>query len=264
MKKYVTIILAFCLIFGLAAYSFSRTTDNPAPAPAPADDQSQGVENEADNGPISPSEPRPHNEPMGETGGDPAQNGPTNDPIDVPIGDEPAQDANDIPKPQPLPPVNSNKGRDSNDRGTDTDRSVSSDNIGTNTSDPADSESLKGSEPPIEIPAPGELTRETLAKLSRAQIIQYLDQTAGDRNMSEFDRQHPDLYFTHDGQAKGLNPEEEYYYATSGGMVYRLATRYDSSHPNDDPNFRNLGNTPFEEEAIGAVYLGRTNRILPF
>jgi len=91
-----------------------------------------------------------------------------------------------------------------------------------------------------------------LAQLSDAEIVAYLD--ANVTAPTEFDRQHPSLYFDRLGRVHGCkDPSEELYYATSNGRVYLL---------NHSTDLDRIGESPLSDKGPIGMYVGRTNRIL--
>lgn len=92
-----------------------------------------------------------------------------------------------------------------------------------------------------------------LVAISDAEIATYLDeQNTG--SITQFDLQHPTIYFDRLGRVHGaLTPDEEYYYATSSGNVYKL-----NSHTDID----RIGESPLFDASLCGTYVGTTNRIL--
>lgn len=87
--------------------------------------------------------------------------------------------------------------------------------------------------------------------MSDAEIIAYLDKQSFGQ-VTEFDSQHPNLYFDHTGRAHGaIRPDEEYYYATTNGKVYKLE---------DHTDIDRIGESPLFDESLCGTYVGETNR----
>lgn len=92
-----------------------------------------------------------------------------------------------------------------------------------------------------------------LVAMSDAEIIASLDEQ-NLHSTTQFDLLHPNLYFDQLGRVHGATtPDEEYYYATSGGKVYKLDSRTDVDRTGESPLF---------DASLYGTYVGTTNRIL--
>lgn len=91
------------------------------------------------------------------------------------------------------------------------------------------------------------------SSMTDAEIVAYLDEQ-NINSITQFDLQHPTIYFDQLGRVHGaINPDEEYYYATSSGNVYKLDSR---------TNIDRIGKSPLFDASLRGTYVGTTNRIL--
>ena len=90
-------------------------------------------------------------------------------------------------------------------------------------------------------------------ELSDAEIVALLDEQRT-TPITQFDLQHPNIYFDRLGRVHGASdPTEELYYATIFGAVYQL---------DRDIDVNRIGESPLFDASLRGTYVGDTNRIL--
>lgn len=103
------------------------------------------------------------------------------------------------------------------------------------------------------VPVVSDILELKLADTSDAEITAQLDEQ-NQGPVTQFDLQHPNLYFDSLGRAHGGNgPIDEYYYATSDGKVYKL---------DNSTDIERIGESPLFDASLRGTYVGETTRII--
>lgn len=101
------------------------------------------------------------------------------------------------------------------------------------------------------VPVVSDVLELELAGMSDAEIAAQLDEQ-NQGPVTQFDLQHPNLYFDSLGRAHGGNgPIDEYYYATSDGKVYKL---------DNNTDIERIGESPLFDASLRGTYVGETTR----